>query len=501
MSDKNLDKHQSLQQVINHRLEKLNNIKSAGINPYPHNFDVKNKIKDLIALDDKYTENVFTAGRIVSMRKMGKAAFCHIQDGGNKIQLYLKDSLLEENQYDNIVRNLDIGDIVGITGNLFFTKTKELSIRCISITILSKSIRPLPNIKEKDGELFFSFEDKELRYRNRHLDLLINNRTKETFKQRASLISSIRDYLNKKDFLEVETPVLQSIYGGANARPFTTFHNTLEEEFFLRISLELYLKRLIIGGVNKVYELSKNFRNEGMDKDHNPEFTMLEFYSAYSDVYDMLDLTENMIKSVFLDNLDESFYEYNNNKIFLENDFVKIDFFDSISKYSGTDVSKFNDIELKEFLKKSEIRIEKDSNYGNLIDKVFSHFVEPNLVQPTFVLNFPKEISPLAKSHRDNEKLVERFELFIGGMEIANSFTELNDPIDQLERLKNQSSLRDEGDLEAQPIDNGFIEAMEVGMPPTGGVGIGIDRLTMLLTNNTSIKDVILFPAMRTANE
>ena len=252
MSDENLDKHQSLQQVITHRLEKLNNIKSAGINPYPYSFDVKNKIKDLIVLDETYTDNISTAGRIVSMRKMGKAAFCHIQDGGKKIQLYLKDSLLETNQYDNIVRNLDIGDIIGVDGNLFCTKTKELSIRCTAITILSKSIRPLPNIKEKDGELFFNFDDKELRYRNRHLDLLINNKTKETFEKRASLISSIRDYLNKKDFLEVETPVLQSIYGGANARPFTTFHNTLEEELFLRISLELYLKRLIIGGINKI---------------------------------------------------------------------------------------------------------------------------------------------------------------------------------------------------------------------------------------------------------
>ena len=501
MSDENLDKHQSLQQVITHRLEKLNNIKSAGINPYPHSFDVKNKIKDLIVLDETYTDNISTAGRIVSMRKMGKAAFCHIQNGGKKIQLYLKDSLLETNQYDNIVRNLDIGDIVGIAGNLFCTKTKELSIRCTSITILSKSIRPLPNIKEKDGELFFNFDDKELRYRNRHLDLLINNKTKETFEKRASLISSIRDYLNKKDFLEVETPVLQSIYGGANARPFTTFHNTLEEELFLRISLELYLKRLIIGGINKVYELSKNFRNEGMDKDHNPEFTMLEFYSAYSDVYDMLALTENMIKTVFLDKLEKGFCEFDSNKILLENDFVRIDFFDSISKYSGTDVSKFDENELKEFLNKSKIKIDKDSNYGNLIDKVFSHFVESNLIQPTFVLNFPKEISPLAKSHRKNDKLVERFELFIGGMEIANSFTELNDPVDQLERLTSQSSLRDKGDLEAQPVDNSFIQAMEVGMPPTGGVGIGIDRLTMLLTNNTSIKDVILFPAMRSENE
>ena len=294
---------------------------------------------------------------------------------------------------------------------------------------------------------------------------------------------------------------MQSIYGGANARPFTTFHNTLEEELFLRISLELYLKRLIIGGINKVYELSKNFRNEGMDKDHNPEFTMLEFYSAYSDVYDMLALTENMIKTVFLDKLEKGFCEFDSNKILLENDFVRIDFFDSISKYSGTDVSKFDENELREFLNKSKIKIDKDSNYGNLIDKVFSHFVESNLIQPTFVLNFPKEISPLAKSHRENDKLVERFELFIGGMEIANSFTELNDPVDQLERLTSQSSLRDKGDLEAQPVDNSFIQAMEVGMPPTGGVGIGIDRLTMLLTNNTSIKDVILFPAMRSENE
>tara|TARA_B100001996_G_scaffold302166_1_gene242756 strand:- start:387 stop:1253 length:867 start_codon:yes stop_codon:yes gene_type:complete len=287
------------------------------------------------------------------------------------------------------------------------------------------------------------------------------------------------------------------MYGGANARPFTTFHNTLDEKLYLRISLELYLKKLIIGGINKVFELSKNFRNEGMDKDHNPEFTMLEFYCAYADVYDMLAFTESMVKTVFKNINNSTEVEFGDYKISFKNKFEVLDFFESIKTFSKTDVSNMDSKDLHKFLKDSNIKIEKNANYGNLIDKVFSHFVEPNLIQPTFIINFPKEISPLAKTHRENEKLVERFELFIGGMEIANSFTELNDPIDQLERLNNQLELRAKGDEEAQVVDHSFIEAMEIGMPPTGGVGVGIDRLAMLLTGNTSIKDVILFPAMR----
>ena len=488
---------QSLKQIIEHRLEKIKILRDAGINPFPHNFTLKDKISYLLTIQEPFNKEYQTAGRVVAIRRMGKASFCHIQDEGKKIQVYLKSNMLKECMYDLLVRNMDIGDIVGFNGKLFYTKTNELSIKCNELTMLSKSIRPLPNIKEKEGESFFAFEDKDLRYRNRHLDFIVNSNLVNNFILRSKLIKEIRVYLESDDYLEVETPVLQPLYGGANARPFTTFHNTLDEKLYLRISLELYLKKLIIGGINKVFEISKNFRNEGMDKNHNPEFTMLEFYCAYSDVYDMLEFTEKMIKAVFNKIKNSKTIEFADNTISIGNKFEVIDFFEAIKKFSNKDVSSMQSKELLDFLKNSKVKVEKDANYGNLIDKVFSHFVEPNLIQPTFIINFPKDISPLAKTHRENEELVERFELFIGGMEIANSFTELNDPVDQLERLNAQLKLRAKGDKEAQIIDNSFIEAMEVGMPPTGGVGLGVDRLTMLVTGNASIKDVILFPAMR----
>ena len=497
MSNNESEVGQSLKQIIEHRLEKIKTLKDGGIDPFPHSFDLKDKVSDLLEVKEPFTGEYQTAGRVVAMRKMGKASFCHIQDEGKKIQVYLKSNMLEEGMYDLIVRNMDIGDIVGFNGTLFYTKTNELSIKCTNVTMLAKSIRPLPNIKEKEGESFFTFEDKDLRYRNRHLDFVVNSNVVNDFVLRSSLLKEIRSYLEENGYLEVETPVLQPMYGGANARPFTTFHNTLDEKLYLRISLELYLKKLIIGGINKVFEISKNFRNEGMDKDHNPEFTMLEFYCAYADVYDMLEFTELMVKKVFKDISNSTEVSFGKHNISFKNKFEVFDFFESIKTFSKTDVSIMDSKELYKFLKDSNINIEKNANYGNLIDKVFSHFVEPNLIQPTFIINFPKQISPLAKTHRENDTLVERFELFIGGMEIANSFTELNDPIDQLERLNSQSDLRAKGDKEAQAVDYSFIEAMEIGMPPTGGVGVGIDRLVMLLTGNTSIKDVILFPAMR----
>jgi len=497
MSNNDLDIGQSLKQIIDHRLDKIKTLKSAKINPFPHNFDLKNKVSDLLLVQEPFTKEYQTAGRIVAIRRMGKASFCHIQDEGKKIQIYLKSNMLEEGMYDLLVRNMDIGDIFGFNGTLFYTKTNELSIKCNKLTILAKSIRPLPNIKEKEGESFFAFEDKDIRYRNRHLDFIVNSNVVDDFISRSSLIKGVRSFLEENGYLEVETPVLQPMYGGANARPFTTFHNTLDEKLYLRISLELYLKKLIIGGINKVFEISKNFRNEGMDKDHNPEFTMLEYYCAYSDVYDMLKFTESMVKTVFKNINKSTNISFGKHNVNFENKFQIIDFFDAIKMFTKQDLSNHDSEELYAFLIDSKIKIDKNSNYGNLIDKVFSNFVEPNLIQPTFIVNFPKDISPLAKTHRDNNKLVERFELFIGGMEIANSFTELNDPIDQLERLSSQLELRAKGDKEAQVVDHSFIEAMEIGMPPTGGVGVGIDRLVMLLTGNTSIKDVILFPAMR----
>ena len=479
----------TLKEIINIRKSKIDKMLDKGINPYPHHFKKDKSIKELLE-NYKENESTFnTAGRIISLRKMGKACFLHIQELSDKIQVYVKKDLLPEDVFDDVVKNIDIGDIIGVRGELFFTKTKELSIKASNIIMLSKAIQPLPNIKEKDGQVFFAFEDKELRYRYRYLDLIVNPNIKDVFIKRAQIISQIRSFLDKADFLEVETPVLQPIYGGANARPFKTYHNTLDQELYLRIADELYLKRLIIGGFEKVYEISKNFRNEGMDRSHNPEFTMLEFYASYADVYDMMNFTEKMIRSVC--------NKLNIKDIDISADFQKIDFYKSIKMYSGVNIEGMSVEELYSFIKEKNIKISKDLNYGNLLDKVFSYYVEPKLIHPTFIYNYPIEISPLAKESREKKGIVERFELFINGMEIANSFTELNNPIEQRKRLVNQSKLRDLGDEEAQVIDEDFIKAMEHGMPPTGGVGLGIDRLTMLLTGSKSIKDVILFPAMR----
>ena len=482
-----------LNEIIKYRLEKLNFFSDCCIEPYPYKYNVKNKISDIIERHDDYLGQVLSiAGRIVSMRRMGKSSFFNIQDISGNIQLYINNNNLESNLYDNLVRKLDIGDIVGTKGIVFYTKTKELSIKTSDITLLSKSVRPLPNMKEKDGKVFFSFDDKEQRYRKRYLDLIINSQNKQVFIKRSIIINEIRKYLNINSYIEVETPILQSQYGGANAKPFTTFHNALEQKLYLRIADELYLKRLIVGGFEKVYEISKNFRNEGMDRSHNPEFTMLEFYCAYSDVYDVMEFTELMIRNVATE------IKFKSNSIDFNKKFNRISFFESIDYYSKTKISKMSSDELYDYLKNDSIDVEAGYGYGKLLDKAFSTYVEPNLISPTFVLDYPIELSPLAKIKRDSDgSIVERFELFINGMEIANAFSELNNPIDQKKRLEDQAKLKESGDDEAQPIDLDFIESIEIGMPPTGGVGIGIDRLVMILTNQNSIKDVILFPAMR----
>jgi len=488
----------NLKEIISHRLTKLNNIKDNGYLIYPYKYDRSHKINEIlnisISTDDKFS----IAGRIISLRKMGKTSFFHIQDMTDKIQLYIQLNNLPDDKYDHIVRNLDIGDIIGCCGNIFFTKTNELSLKVYDIDLLAKNIRPLPNLKEKDGIAFNQFEDKELRYRHRHLDLIANPEVKNTFIKRAKIISSIRSYLDKNEFIEVETPVLQSVYGGASAKPFTTFHNSLNQEFFLRIADELYLKRLIIGGFDKVYEISKNFRNEGIDKNHNPEFTSLEFYQAYADLYDMIEITESIIKYIAKkNNINEiKFGKFN---IDIVKPFRTATIFDLLKKYSEKDLSKMETGELIEFAKyEKNIDIDEKLNYGQILDKLFSDLVEPNLIQPIFVTDYPKSISPLAKIKRNgSNNIVERFELFIGGMEIANSFSELNDPLEQRNRLEAQVLLKDQGDQEAQIIDENYIQAMEAGMPPTGGVGIGIDRLIMLLTNSQSIKDVIIFPTLK----
>ena len=491
------EKNKSINQIIEFRKEKLNKLKELGINPYPHKFSPTHKsIEILDGFNNLENKNVCIAGRIMALRKMGKAAFIHVMDDKGRIQIFIKKDNVGENIYDAF-KLMDIGDFIGISGVVFKTKVGEISISAEKFDVLSKSIRPLPIVKEKEGEVYDAFTDKELRYRNRHLDLIVNAETRSTFIKRTQIINEIRATLNAKQFLEVETPVLQPIYGGANARPFTTHHNALDQKLFLRIADELYLKRLIIGGFEKVYEMSKDFRNEGMDKNHNPEFTMLEFYWAYADYEDCMELVEEIIRNA-AKRIGDLKINWGKLKIDLSKKFEKKSFYALLEKATGVDLEKMDKSEMLTVCKDNNIDIEDNCNVGQMLDGLMSTLVEPNLIAPTFVIDYPKSISPLAKLKRDgSDNIVERFELFIGGAEFANSFSELNDPIDQRSRLEEQSKLRDQGDEEAQPIDEQFIRAMEIGMPPTGGVGIGIDRLIMLLTNNHWIRDVILFPTMR----
>ena len=491
------DQQKSLKQIMDFRIEKLDVLIKNGINPYPENFDLTHNSTEIKKNYTKYEEHdVTVAGRIMAIRKMGKASFMQIMDSTGRIQIFIRRDDVGDESYSNF-KLLDIGDFIGIEGEVFTTKTGEISIKTKVMTILAKSIRPLPVVKEKDGQLFDSFSDKEQRYRKRHLDLILNPEVRETFQKRSIIISTIRDFLDNQGFLEVETPILQPIYGGANARPFTTHHNALDQKLFLRIADELYLKRLIIGGIDRVYEISKDFRNEGIDRNHNPEFTMLEFYWAYSDYEDCMNLVEDLFHETAkkVGALD---LEWVDSRIDLSKKFNRKSFIELLTEATGHDLQEFDEAKLRMICKEKDIDVEKDANLGQILDALMSNLVEPNLIEPTFVVDYPKALSPLAKTHRNgNPNIVERFELFIGGAEFANSFSELNDPLDQRNRLEEQARLKELGDEEAQPIDEDFIQAMECGMPPTGGVGIGIDRLVMLLTGNRWIKDVILFPTLR----
>lgn len=489
------------------RREKLAELIIMGIEPYPAQLFPVNTTS--VNIKGNYTEDkkelfsdVCVAGRIMSVRDMGKANFAVIQDGQGKIQLYIRrDDICpgeDKSLYDIVWKKLiDLGDIIGIRGYAFITKTGETSIHVKELTILAKSLKPLPVVREADGEIFDAVTDPEFKYRQRYVDLVINPSVKETFIKRTKLINSIREFLNERNALEVDTPVLQSIPGGAAARPFITHHNALDVPFYLRIANELYLKRLIVGGFDWVYEFSRNFRNEGMDRTHNPEFTILEFYVAYKDYLWMMETTEQLLEKAAKDVTGSTDLPAGDKTISFKAPFKRISIFDAIKEHTGFDISRMNEGQLRSICKQLHVQADDKMGKGKLIDEIFGAKCEQHYIQPAFIIDYPVEMSPLTKKHRDKQGLVERFELIVNGKEIANAYSELNDPIDQRERFEEQAKLMERGDAEAMFIDYDFLRALEYGMPPTSGIGIGIDRLCMLLTNQPSIQDVLLFPQMR----
>ena len=485
------------------RREKLNKLKSLGINPFPANLYPVNNNSLEITSNFKEDKDVVVAGRLMSRRIQGKASFAEIQDSKGKIQIYFnRDEICEgedKTMYNEVYKKLlDIGDIIGIEGKLFTTQVGQKTILVKKFTLLSKSIKPIPLPKtDSEGKTYDEFSDPELRYRQRYVDLIVNPSVKETFIKRTKIINVIRNFFNDNDYLEVETPILQSIPGGASARPFVTHHNALSIPLYLRIANELYLKRLIVGGFDGVYEFAKAFRNEGMDRTHNPEFTMVELYVAYKDYYWMMEMTESLLEKVAIELNNSTIVKLNDKEINFKAPFKRISILESIKEYTGIDVSQMNVNELFETAKKLGIEVDNTMGKGKLIDEIFGEKCEHNYVQPTFITDYPKEMSPLTKEHRDNPELTERFELLVNGKELANAYSELNDPIDQLERFEDQLKLSEKGDDEAMFIDNDFVRALEYGMPPTSGIGIGIDRLVMLFTNNASIQEVLFFPQMK----
>ena len=492
----------SEQEIV--RRDKLNKIKEMGIDPYPaelfpvsdYSIDIKNEFK----IDKK----VVIAGRLMSRRIQGNASFAELQDSKGKIQLYFnRDEICPDNDktyYNEFYKKLlDIGDIIGVEGVLFKTKVGEKTVLVKSFKLLSKSLKPLPLPKEdSEGNIYDEFNDPELRYRQRYVDLIVNSGVKETFIKRTLITNSIREFLNQREYLEVETPILQPIPGGATARPFLTHHNALNIPLYLRIANELYLKRLIVGGFDGVYEFAKDFRNEGMDRTHNPEFTILELYVSYKDYNWMMDMTERLLEKVSIDSTGNTKVKVGNNIIDFKAPYERISIFGAIKKFTEIDISKMDESMLRKTAKDLNVNIDDTMGKGKIIDSIFGDKCEPNFIQPTFITDYPKEMSPLTKVHRENKDLTERFELIVNGKEIANAYSELNDPIDQKERFEKQLELSKKGDKEAgEFIDYDFLRALEYGMPPTSGIGIGIDRLVMLMTDNSSIQEVLFFPQMR----
>ncbi len=481
-------------ELIKQRMQKLGEIRQLGKNPYPYSY---NKTHECQELQDKYVDlkaeettqdNVAIAGRIMLLRRMGKVTFMHVQDFSGKIQLYFKEDDMGKEHY-NFLKKLDIGDFIGANGNIFKTRTGEITVDVAKYDLLTKSLRPLP-------EKFHGIADPEIKYRQRYLDLITNPETRKVFKLRSEIIKAVRAHLDNNGFIEVETPTLQPIYGGANAKPFITHHNALDMTLYMRISPELYLKRLLIGGFEKVYDLSKNFRNEGLDHTHNPEFTMLECYQAYADYNDMMDFCEELVREVAMKTLGKTKVKIGENEIDLGKKWTRISMKDSLKLHAKKDVDKMDEKGMIAELQAEGADIPVIKTKGVLINLMFETFVEDKLIQPTFITDYPVEVCPLTKNHRTEQGLTERFELFINGKEWANAYSELNDPIEQRKRLREQEKQRKVFE-EAQPMDEDFALAMEYGMPPTGGIGIGIDRLIMLLAGVESIRDVLLFPTMK----
>ncbi len=486
-----------LDRITQQRLEKLEGIRARGIDPYPRRYHRSHTTQEAVALLEQKEKGLTTedkvsvAGRIMAIRRMGKSSFADILDGSGKIQLLFQNINLFDEELRELFKDLDIGDFIGVEGNLLRTKSGEPTVSVEKFTLLAKSLHPLP-------EKWHGLSDVDTRYRQRYLDLISNPETKETFKIRSQIIATIREFLNQRGFIEVETPVLQPSAGGALARPFITHHHTLDRDFYLRIALELHLKRLIVGGLDKVYELGRIFRNEGVSTKHNPEFTMLESYEAYADYNDVMNMLEEMASQICQQVLGTDKVKYGDATIDFKPPWQRLQLREAVAEYSGIDFMQYPTADsLRAKMKEIGVDVDPGKNWAHLVDELLSTFVEPKLIQPTFLLDYPVEMSPLAKTKPDDEHLVERFEAFAGGMEIGNAFTELNDPIEQRQRFVQQhEESKTEGEIE-EIIDHDFLLALEYGMPPTGGLGVGIDRLVMLLTNNQSIREVILFPQLR----
>ena len=487
------------------RRRSLEELRTLGINPYPaEEYEVTGHAREILDSfeDDAPSRKVRVAGRVMGRRIMGKASFLELQDATGRIQIYItRDDLCPEEDktlYNQVVKKLmDIGDFIGVEGEVFRTQTGEISIHARSLTFLSKALRPLPVVKEKDGQTFDSFTDPELRFRQRYVDLAVNSHVKEIFLKRTKIFTAMRDFFNQRGYIEVDTPVLQAIPGGAAARPFITHHNALDIPLYLRIANELYLKRLIVGGFEGVYEFSRNFRNEGMDRTHNPEFTAMEIYVAYKDYNWMMAFTEQLLEYICLQVLGTTKVQVGDKEIDFKAPFKRITMLDAIQEHTGIDISQMNEEELRATCKQLGVEVDDTMGIGKMIDEIFGEKCEGSYIQPTFITDYPKEMSPLTKEHRSNPRLTERFELMVNGKEIANAYSELNDPIDQRERFEDQLRLSEKGDDEAMFIDHDFLRALEYGMPPTSGMGIGMDRLVMLLTGQESIQEVLLFPQMR----